>query len=448
MIPLALFPLLGVMNYKDVAPNYGDSIIFLFMGGFFLAITMQKWNLHKRLALHIVNVIGTSARRLVLGFMIATAFISMFISNTSAALLMYPIALAVLMHLSELKTERENNGNLKNLQIALMLAIAYSASVGGMGTLIGTPPNLIFAGALTSLFPNAPTFQFVQWLPIGIPILLTFIPIIWLYLTRWIFPVSEVKVAGGREYIAEQLQGLGKMRRGERLTLWLFIATALALIFRGNINLGSVTIPGWTDLLGISAWVSDTTVMIFAALLMFAIPVNWSAGEFLLDWSSAVKIPWSLLLLFGGGIALADAFQTSGLAAWLGSHLTQLSRLPVVLMILLICLLVTFLTEVTSNTAITTILMPIMASTAVAMQTHPFLLMIPATISASCAFMLPVATPPNAVIFGSGYLAIGDMAKAGLMINLIGAVLITLIFYGLIILEIIPDTFPPWALPL
>jgi sodium-dependent dicarboxylate transporter 2/3/5 len=317
-----------------------------------------------------------------------------------------------------------------------------------MGTLIGTPPNLIFAGALTSLFPNAPTFQFVQWLPIGIPILLTFIPIIWLYLTRWIFPVSEVKVAGGREYIAEQLQGLGKMRRGERLTLWLFIATALALIFRGNINLGSVTIPGWTDLLGISAWVSDTTVMIFAALLMFAIPVNWSAGEFLLDWSSAVKIPWSLLLLFGGGIALADAFQTSGLAAWLGSHLTQLSRLPVALMILLICLLVTFLTEVTSNTAITTILMPIMASTAVAMQTHPFLLMIPATISASCAFMLPVATPPNAVIFGSGYLAIGDMAKAGLMINLIGAVLITLIFYGLIILEIIPDTFPPWALPL
>ncbi len=274
LIPLALFPLLGIMNYKDVAPNYGDSIIFLFMGGFFLAATMQKWNLHKRLALYIVSVIGTSARRLVLGFMIATAFISMFISNTSAALLMYPIALAVLMHLSELKTEREHNGNLKNLQIALMLG---------------------------------------------------------------------------------------------------------------------------------------------------------------------------LLLLFGGGIALADAFQASGLAAWLGSHLTQLSRLPVVLMILLICLLVTFLTEVTSNTAITTILMPIMASTAVAMHTHPFLLMIPATLSASCGFMLPVATPPNAIIFGSGYLTIGDMAKAGLIINLIGAVLITMIFYGLILLQIIPATFPPWA---
>ncbi|MFQ5770011.1 MAG: SLC13 family permease [bacterium] len=450
LIPLAFFPFLSIMNYKEVAPNYSDSIIFLFMGGFFLAVTMQKWNLHKRLALHIVNIVGTSATRLILGFMVATAFISMMISNTSTTLLMYPIGLAVVLHLSELKNQENaaSSGMVDpNFQTALMLGIAYSASVGGIGTLIGTPPNVIFAGVVTTLFPHAPSISFFQWMLIGIPLVLIFLPIIWLCLTRFIFPIAQNELVGSKEYIEEQLQQLGKMSRGENVTLWVFIMTALALIFRRDINLSVVTIPGWTNALGISQWVSDTTVVMFAALLMFAIPVNWKRGEFLLDWKWAIKIPWGLLLLFGGGIALAKGFQTTGLAAWIGSHLTNLNRVPVIVMILLICILLTFLTELTSNTAMTTIFMPILASTAVAMHTHPYLLMIPATISASCAFMLPVATPPNAIIFGSGYVSMSSMTKAGLVINLIGALLITALVYLLAIpiFNITPNSIPNWV---
>ncbi|HEX9652104.1 MAG TPA: SLC13 family permease, partial [bacterium] len=447
LIPLALFPLLGIMESKDVAPAYGDSVIFLFMGGFFLAMTMEKWNLHKRLALHIIRIVGTNARRIVLGFMLATAFISLFISNTSAALLMYPIALAVLRHVSESKnTELEDRSD-ANLRVALLLGVAYSASVGGLGTLIGTPPNLIFAAAVTSLFPKAPTVGFLQWMLVGLPLVIIFLPIIWICLTRLIFPVSNVAVVGGKDYVKQELQRLGKISSGERYTFWILNLTAVALIFRSDISLGAITIPGWTNLLGIARWVGDTTVMMSMAVLMFVIPVNWRRGEFLLDWDSALKIPWGLLLLFGGGIALAKGFQTTGLAAWIGLHLTHLQHIPVIVMIFLVCLLVTFLTEITSNTATTTIFMPIMASTAMAIQTHPFLLMIPATISASCAFMLPVATPPNAVIFGSGHVRIGDMAKAGLVINLIGAVLVTLLVYLLAIpaFNIAVTRLPDWA---
>ncbi|MFQ5822999.1 MAG: SLC13 family permease [bacterium] len=450
LIPLAFFPILGIMNYKEVAPSYADSIIFLFMGGFFLAVTMQKWGLHKRLALRIVSIIGTSPRRVILGFMVATAFISMWISNTSTTLMMYPIALAVVLHFSELEKEKKSepsSGFDQNIRIALMLGIAYSASVGGIGTLIGTPPNVIFAGAVASLYPQAPPIKFFQWMLIGIPLVVLFIPLIWIFLTRIIFPISLKELAGGRQYISGQLKKLGKISRGERLTLWVFLVTALGWIFRTNINLGIFVIPGWSNLLGISHWVSDTTVAIFAALLMFAIPVNWQRGEFLLDWNWAVKIPWGLLILFGGGIALAKGFQTTGLAVWIGSQLTLLSRIPVIVMILIICLMLTFLTEITSNTAMTTLFMPILAATAIAMNTHPFLLMIPATMSASCAFMLPVATPPNAVIFGSGCVSISNMAKAGVVLNLIGAVLITALVYLLAIpvFDITMKALPNWV---
>lgn len=447
LLPLVLFPLFGIMSYKEVAPNYGDNIIFLFLGGFFLAVTMQRWDLHKRLALHIVQLIGTSPHKLVLGFMIATAFVSMMISNTSTTLLMYPIALAVLLHLSGLRGGQKEESEGSHLRTALMLGIAYAASVGGIGTLIGTPPNAIFAGVVSSLYPDAPPVEFFQWLLIGIPLVIVFIPIIWLVLTRWIFPIEKSELAGGRQYIDSELHALGKMSRGERWTFIIFLLTALALIFRRDINLGIFTIPGWTEWLGVAQWVSDTTVIMSAAVLLFVIPVNWKKGEFLLDWKSAVKIPWGILLLFGGGIALAKGFQTTGLAAWFGSHLTNLQQLPVVLVILCICLMVTFLTELTSNTAMTTIFMPILASTAAAMHTHPFLLMIPAAISASCAFMLPVATAPNAIIFGSGYVTVANMSKAGFVFNLIGAILITVLVYvlALPIFKINLNAVPNWV---
>lgn len=449
LLPLALFPLLGIMNYREVAPNYADTNIMLLMGGFFLAITMQKWELHRRLALRIVNIIGTSPRRVILGFMCASALISMWISNTSTTLMMYPIGLAVILHFMSLQKNDPSEGGPRldaNFQTVLMLGIAYSASVGGIGTLIGTPPNVIFAGAVNTLYPNAPQIEFFRWLLIGFPLVVIFIPIIWLILTRLIFPISHFELAGGRKYIQEQLQGLGKITRGERLTLYVFIATAFGWIFRRNIEMGFFTIPGWSNLLGIEKWVSDTTVAILAALILFAIPVNWKKGIFLLDWKWAVQIPWGLLILFGGGIALAKGFQSSGLAAWIGSKLSLLIHVPVIVMIFCICLMLTFLTEVTSNTAITTLFMPILAATAMAMKTHPFLLMIPATISASCAFMLPVATAPNAIIFGSGYVSISDMAKAGVVINIVGAVLITILTYLLAIpvFNITPGMLPSW----
>jgi sodium-dependent dicarboxylate transporter 2/3/5 len=448
IIPLVFFPIFGIMNYRDVASNYGDNIVFLFMGGFFLAVMMQKWNLHKRLALRIVSVIGTNSRRLVLGFMVATAFISMMISNTSATLLMYPIALAVLLQLSELRSDSdESRAEAMNLQVALMLGIAYASSVGGIGTLIGTPPNVIFAGAVQSLYPDAPAIEFFQWLIIGIPLVILFLPIVWLCLTRISFPVTQTTINGGRQYIREQLAKLGRMDRGEALTLCVFVLTAVGLVFRRDINLGLFTIPGWTNQLGVQQWVSDTTVVLSAALLSFAVPVNLPKGEFLLDWKSAVKIPWGLLLLFGGGITLAKGFQATGLAAWIGSQLTYLNQVPVVLMIFLICVMLTFLTELASNTAMVTVFMPILAATATAMQAHPFLLMIPATISASCAFMLPVATAPNAVIFGSGYVSIQQMAKAGIILNIIGAFIVTLLVYLLAIpvFQITLDSVPAWA---
>jgi sodium-dependent dicarboxylate transporter 2/3/5 len=385
---------------------------------------------------------------LVLGFMVATAFISMMISNTSATLLMYPIAVAVLLQLSELRTNNdEARAEGTNWQVALMLGIAYASSVGGIGTLIGTPPNVIFAGSVRSLYPNAPEIEFFQWLIIGIPLVILFLPIVWLCLTRISFPVAQTKIAGDSQYIRQQLTKLGRMQRGEALTLWVFVLTAIGLVFRRDINLGLFTIPGWTNQLGIDQWVSDTTVVMSAALLSFAVPVNLRKGEFLLDWKSAVKIPWGLLLLFGGGITLAMGFQTTGLAAWIGAQLTYLNQVPVIMMIFLICLMLTFLTELASNTAMVTVFMPILAATATAMQVHPFLLMIPATISASCAFMLPVATAPNAVIFGSGYLSIQQMAKAGIILNIIGAFLVTLLVYLLAIpvFGITLDSVPVWA---
>lgn len=449
LIPLAAFPYLGIMNYREVAHNYGDNIIFLFMGGFFLAVTMQKWNLHKRLALKTVRLIGTSPRRLVLGFMVATAFISMMISNTSTTLLMYPIGLAVLMQTTESESTelRELSRSDLNFKTSLMLGIAYAASVGGIGTLIGTPPNVIFAGAVTSLYPEAPPIEFSQWLLLGIPLVVVFLPIIWLLLTRVVFPVKEEESTRGRKYVDEQIAGLGRPNRGERLTLLMFVITAFALIFRRNINLEVITIPGWTNLLGIAESVSDTTVIMSAATLLFLIPVNLNKGTFLLDWQSAVRIPWGILILFGGGIALARAFQNTGLAAWFGTKLTALSSLPVLLVILLLCLMVTFMTEVTSNTAMATIFMPILASTAIAMKAHPFLLMIPATISASCAFMMPVATPPNAIIFGSGYVSISEMSRAGFLLNLIGAILVTTLVYFLAfpIFDLTTTSIPGWA---
>jgi sodium-dependent dicarboxylate transporter 2/3/5 len=466
LLPLCLYPVLGILPMAEVTRNYGDENVFLFLGGFFIAMAMQKWGLHRRLALHIVRLIGVSPRRLVLGFMCATGFLSMWISNTATTMMMYPIALAVVLQLTSKQSitsdESERSGDpdlagqpptsdqrpatshqqraTSNFRTCMMLAIAYAASIGGMGTLIGTPPNIIFAGNAHKLFPEAPPVDFLHWLTFGLPLIILFLPIAWLLLTRLLFPITANLFSGGRDLIDAEIQKLGRMSAGERGVLAIFLLTALAWIFRLNLELGFITIPGWASRLGIAEKVSDATVAMIAGTLLFLLPagfprlsfkgMQWKGGgEFLLDWATAVKIPWGILLLFGGGIAMSAGFKSTGLSTWLGERLATLSDWPPLVMISTVCLVVTFLTEVTSNTATATIFMPIMAATAQALHLHPFLLMIPAAISASCAFMLPVATPPNAIVFGSGHVTVPQMARAGIWLNLIGVVLVTMIVY-------------------
>lgn len=423
LIPLILFPLLKVLPAAKTAVSYADKNIFLFMGGFFIAMTMQKWNLHKRIALYIIFLIGGAKRQIILGFMIASALLSMWISNTATTMMMLPIALAVSLHFED-KTQKNDN-----FSIALMLGIAYAASVGGVGTLIGTPPNLVFASQLKLLFPEKPDVEFLQWLKIGLPFVLIFLPIIWVILTFLVYPVKNTGITSEKDSIRLQLKDLGAISKGERYTLVIFIITALLWIFRADISMGKVTIPGWESLLGVKGYVHDSTVAIFSAILLFSIPVNLKEGVFLLDWDWAKRIPWGILILFGGGIALAEGFRITGLARWIGSGLEFFGSLPQPLVILIISLMMTFLTELTSNTATSVIFMPIMAAAAIGLSAPPELFMIPAVISASCAFMLPVATPPNAIVFGSGFLRVPQMAKAGIILNLVGAVLITLLVY-------------------
>ena len=446
LLPMVLFPFFGILPMKAVTVNYGDEILFLFLGGFFIAMAMQEWNLHKRLALRIIHLLGTSPRRMVLGFMLATAFISMWISNTATTMMMYPITLAVI---SQLETSESGHtaASLHNLRTCLMLSIAYASNIGGMGTLLGTAPNLIFASNVKKLFPQAPEIDFITWASFGIPTVIMFIPLVWLFMTRVLFPLKMESSPATGAVIADELHKLGRMERGERLTLIIFVLAALAWIFRIDIDLGFFCIPGWASAFDLQNHVADSTVAMVAGLLLFLIPVNWKRGEFLLDWETAVKVPWGLLLFFGGGLALSAAFVSTGLSQWLGERLQLLSGMPPLLMILLICAAITFFTEVNSNTATATIFIPIAAATAQAMQINPLPLMIAVAVSSSCAFMLPVATAPNAIIFASGYVSVPQMAKTGFWFNLIGIFIVTLaIYFGLeMAFEVDWNQFPEWA---
>jgi sodium-dependent dicarboxylate transporter 2/3/5 len=446
LLPMCLYPLLGILPMTEVTRNYGDETIFLFLGGFLIAMAMQRWHLHRRLALHIVRLIGAAPRRLVLGFMCATAFLSMWISNTATTMMMYPIALAVILQLASEPGDGLTAAH-KNFRTCMMLAIAYAASIGGLGTLIGTPPNIIFAGSVRKLFPEAPPVDFLHWLAFGLPLIVVFLPLAWLLLTRLLFPVTSDLFTGGRDLIAGEIKKLGRMSAGERGVLVIFLLTAFAWIFRVDLELGFLTIPGWASRLGLADKISDATVAMIAGTLLFLIPVNFRRGEFLLDWATAIKIPWGILLLFGGGIAMSAGFKSTGLSFWLGERLAGLGDWPPLAMILAVTALVAFLTEVTSNTATATIFMPIMAATAQALNLHPFLLMIPAAIAASCAFMLPVATPPNAIVFASGHVTVPQMARAGFWFNIIAIVLITATVYLLVapVFQIDFLSLPAWA---
>ncbi|MFT5433378.1 MAG: sodium-dependent dicarboxylate transporter 2/3/5, partial [Myxococcota bacterium] len=424
MVPLLLLPTLGIAPVGQVAPTYASPFIILLMGGFFIALTLEKWNLHRRIALGVIARVGSSPGRLVLGFMIAGAALSMWISNTATALMMLPIAVAVLQRTEE----RVGKGpGVRAFGVALMLGIAYACNIGGLGTPIGTPPNLIMISQYEKMFPNAEEITFVSWALTALPIVVIMLGAIWFILTRVTNRIPKDLDIGDASTIAAEAKALGSLTVPERRVLIIFGLTALFWITRKPIAIAGLSIGGWSPLLGLNGRVDDGTVAIGAALLMFLIPAGGSQKRDvrLLDWETAVKIPWGLLLLFGGGLALASGFKSTGLSVWVGERMASVTDLPPVLMIGIICLGVTFLTEVTSNTATTTILMPILASVCKTTGVDPMSLMLPAAMSASCAFMLPVATAPNAIVFGSGRIEMGDMVKNGFVINLIGVVVIT-----------------------
>ena len=433
LLPLVLFPLLKILPAADVALSYADSNIFLFLGGFFIAFGMQRHNLHKRIALNIIRLLGTSPRKIILGFMLATAFLSMWISNTATAMMMLPIGIAVIEHIKPYINANPSNNALNGKQdkigISLMLGIAYAASIGGIGTLVGTPPNIIFAGVVKNMYPALPEIDFVRWLGIGMPVVVIFLPITWFYLIYIGAPVAKTNIKVGKEIINNELKALGKMKIEETITLLVFCLTAMGWIFRRDIVIGDFHIPGWASLLGIEKYVNDSTVALIGALLLFVIPVNLRKKEFIMNWEWAQKVPWGILILFGGGFALAKGFESSGLDRWIGSAFVGINHISLFLIIICVCTLLTFLTEITSNTATITMILPILGAMSVNFGMNPFLLMIPATLSASCAFMMPVATPPNAIVFGSGYIKIQDMARIGFVLNLTGVIIITLLMY-------------------
>ncbi len=444
LLPMVLFPFLGIMSSKQTAPWFMNSNIFLFLGGFFIALTIERWGLHRRIALSILSLIGSKPRRVILGFMLATAGMSMWISNTASTMMMLPIGLSIVAQARSMAKRPEA---VDRFALSLMLAIAYSASIGGVATLVGTPPNIDFKAIYEITFPNAPEISFFTWLSWGLPFSAVFLFITWALLVYLIAPPGGQPIMGEGEIIKDELKKLGRISAPEKRVLVVFVMTALLWVFRKTIDLGFVTIPGWSNLLGIDKMVDDGTVAISMSILLFIIPVNLKKGEFLLDWPTALKVPWGILLLFGGGFALAAGFKSTGLSTWLAMQMGGLSELHPLLIIMLICLFMTFLTEVTSNTATTQMILPVVAKLAVALGINPLMLMIPATMSASCAFMLPVATPPNAIIYGSGQVPIGKMARAGILLNLAGVVVISLImWFGVqAVMGIDPQVLPEWA---
>lgn len=432
LIPIVAYPLLGIMSTKAAAAPYANDTLYLFLGGFTLAVAMQRWGLHRRIALLIMSHIRPTPRFIVFGFMLVSAILSMWVSNTATAVMLLPIAMAIIARVTGRDEPIQDPSSPKekawhNFAVSLFLGIAYAASIGGIGTLVGTPPNIVLAGMLPRLVPGAPEVSFVKWMVIGIPVAVLFIPIVWAVLTIVLYPAERVHFEMDRRHLREEYKALGPASRAERWVLSVFALTAGMWIFRSDIDLGIGVIPGWSRLFSHPEFIRDSTVAIFMAIVLFCIPVGSKDRKFLLDREWYKRIPWNILLLFGGGFALAEGFKVTGLSEWIGSHLVVLEGAPTWGIVAGTCFLMTFLTEVTSNTTTTTVMLPILASASAAIGIDPLLLMVPATISASCAFMLPVATPPNAIAFGSGVLTIPKMARAGIVLNLIGILLVTLV---------------------
>ncbi len=442
LVPLVLFPLLGITSGEEVAAVYMNSTIFLFIGGFVLALSMQRWDLHTRIALRVISWFHGSAMFMVLGFMVTSAFLSMWVSNTATATMLLPIGLAVYSRAADQLTEVDK----QNLLTAMMLGIAYSCSIGGTGTLIGTPPNLAMQRIFEITFPTAPEITFAQWLLFALPLSFTMLIMTWLVIsyrytgrgfTALKFSNTEIRDMSSKPMSYE-----------EKAVAVVFLLTALCWMFRQDIIIGGFTVPGWSSLFNNASLINDGTIAIAAALVLFCIPSkNKQHFSRIADSEIISNLPWNIVLLFGGGFALARGFTVSGLSEYVGQQFIGMQDLNPTVLVAGISSIVVFLTEVTSNTATSQILLPVVASVAKQIEINPLFLMLPVTLSASMAFMMPVATPPNAIVFASGRLRIRDMITTGFIINLIAIVMITLQtwFIGRAIFDIDMSTMPMWA---
>ncbi|MCG2633385.1 MAG: SLC13 family permease [Gammaproteobacteria bacterium] len=430
LLPLVLLPLLGVRTTAEAAAPYAHHLIFLFLGGFMIAAAVQRWGLHRRLAVHTVRLVGLSPRRMVLGFMVASATVSMWVTNTATTLMLLPVGLAVIAQIRSLDPDPDEA---TRFATCLLLGIAYGASIGGVGTLIGTAPNAVIAGVVEELYGQS--ISFFSWMLYGVPLAGVMLVICWLLLTRLIYPVGRATLVGGDVFLQQELAKLGPMSREEKWVLAVFSLVAACWIFRGLVPLP------------VLVGVKDGTFAIMGAILLFVIPVDLAKGRFLLDWETALKIPWEVLILFGGGLSLAAGFGSSGLADWIAGQLGAVGGLNLFLVVALIALVTVFLTEMTSNTATSTILAPVMGSLALAIAVHPYVLIVAAGTAASYAFMLPVGTPPNAIVFSSGEVTMGQMVRAGLVLNLVATLLVTLAVtvWLPLVWGFDPASFPLWA---
>jgi len=441
LLPIILFPAFGVINGKVIANAYINDVIFLFLGGFFMALALEKWGLHKRIALKILSALGGSPFKVLLGFMLASGFLSMWMSNTATAMMMLPIVFSVTAALEDTHGKQK----LGKFPTAILLGVAYACSVGGIATLVGTPPNLSFMRIFEIIYPTAPQISFGQWMIYALPLsLIMFIFV--LGILYFLFPPKKEMEVLNKSFFILKYKDLGIVTVEQKRVFVLFVLLASLWVFRKTLNVGVFTIPGWSGLFPEPQFLTDGTIAIFVAILLFIIPSSKNT-EGLLTWQIINKIPWGIVLLFGGGFALAKGFVDSGLSSYMGEQLVSAGNLSNMSLLFTVTGLMTFLTEFTSNTATTEMMLPIVAGLTNQIQINPLFLMIPVTIAASMAFMFPIATPPNAVVFGSGRVKMMDMVKAGFIINIVGVILVVLISYywGAIVFDIDPNVMPEWA---
>lgn len=417
LLPIVLFPMFGIATIQDTVPPYANKVIFLFLGGFIVAFAMQRWNLHKRIALTVLQHAGGNGRSLVGGFMLASALISMWVMNTSTTMMLLPIAISIITVIHKTVGTLDDKER-EDFQFSLLLGVAYGATIGGMATLVGTAPNAMFAAFMIENYGTE--IQFANWMLIGLPMSALMLPLAWLAMTRWVFKVDFETSEEGLAALREMKNELGPISVPEIRVAIVFLLMASTWILRPLL----VKIPVLEPL-------DDSLIAIAGAMLLFLVPSGEKSDPLLLRWKYAEQLPWGVLLLFGGGLTLANAVSRTGLAEWLGGSLHAVGTLPLVAIVILAATLIIFLTELTSNIATTATFLPVVGAIAIEAGYDPIILAVPVTLAASCAFMLPVATPPNAIVFGSGMLTVPRMARAGLVLNLIGIVLVSAVAYKL-----------------